>query len=165
MNASRLRPVLVGVCFAATLSSGPPGAAWAASAFAGFAGAWRGTGSIALGDGSREALRCKASYGIRGDGDALSLDVECASDSYRVHIVSDVTAQGRQFSGSWQETTRQAQGTVTGSIPQPGEMQASFVALGVEIQLAARTTGRRQAITLRSQGTDVKGVDLVLKRL
>ena len=44
-------------------------------------------------------------------------------------------------------------------------MQASFAAVGFGIELAARTRGRRQAITIRSQGTDIRGVDLVLERL
>ena len=132
--------------------------------FAGFGGRWEGRGTVSLTDGSREALRCKAVYGVGGDGNALSVDVNCASDSYRMHIVSSVVADRGRFSGSWQETTRQVQGSVTGLLPEPGVMQANFDALGGGIQLGARMDGRHQAITIKSQGTDIEGVDIILKR-
>ena len=136
----------------------------AASVFSGFEGAWRGRGNISLSDGSHEAIRCHGAYGLGGAGNALSVDVNCASDSYRIHIVANVVAQGNIFSGSWQETTRQLGGTVTGRIPTQGEMQASFEAMGGGLQLGARTNGRRQAITIQSQGSDIQGVSISLKR-
>lgn len=144
----------------------PAGTSSAASegVFADFGGNWRGRGTVSLTDGSHEAIRCRAAYGIRSDGDALSVDVNCASDSYRVHIVANVVAQGTSFSGTWQETTRQVGGNVTGSIPAAGEMQASFQAMGGGLQIGARANGRRQAVTIQSQGSDIQGVSITLKR-
>lgn len=141
-----------------------PVAASTAGSFESFAGHWQGGGTITLGDGSREAIRCKASYAAREDGDAMNIDVDCASDSYRVRILSQLVAQGDTFSGDWQEVTRQAQGSVTGLILGPGEMQADLRALGIEIRLSARATGDRQAIAIRVQGTDVQAVDIALRR-
>lgn len=119
---------------------------------------------MSLNDGSREILRCRASYGVRSSGDALSVDMNCKSDSYRVHIVANVVAQGTTLSGSWQETTRHVEGTVTGRIPMPGEMQASFEAMGGGLQLGARTNGSLQAITINSQGSAIQSISLLLKR-
>lgn len=136
----------------------------ASSVFSDFGGDWRGNGIISLTDGSQEKIRCRAGYGVRGDGNALSIDVNCASDSYRVHIVANAVAQGNTFSGTWQETTRQVSGDVTGRIPAAGEMQASFEVMGGGLQLSARTNGRRQDIVIQSQGTDIRGVTISLKR-
>lgn len=136
----------------------------AATVFDGFEGTWRGRGTVSLTDGSREAIRCRAVYGLRGDGNALSVDVNCASDSYRVHIVANAVAQGSALSGSWQETTRQIGGTLTGRVPAYGEMQASFETTGGGLQLGAHTDGRRQAITIEAQGSDIRSVDISLKR-
>lgn len=138
--------------------------ACALEGFARFAGDWRGTGFIMMEDGTREAIRCKAGYAVRPDGEALNIDMNCASDSYRVHILTQVIADGPEFSGSWQETTRQAQGTVTGRISVSGDLAANLHAMGVDIQLAAHTNGRQQAIKLRAQGTDVHNVTIDLHR-
>lgn len=138
--------------------------AFASDGFTRFAGSWRGGGSIMMDDGSHEAIRCKASYAVRPDGETLNIDMNCANDSFRVHILTQVAADGPDFSGSWQETTRQAQGTVTGHVSDSGEMAADLQAMGVAIQLVARTDGRQQAITLRAQGTDVRDVTIRLHR-
>lgn len=132
--------------------------------FAGFGGSWRGGGDVTLADGSREAIRCKAAYGVRGDGDALSVDIDCASDSYRVHIIANAVAQGDGFAGSWQETTRGIGGTVTGRVPASGEMRATFETMGGGFQLSARVGGRRQVVEITSQGSDIRAVGIVFTR-
>ena len=138
--------------------------ALALNTFAGFSGNWAGSGSVLMSDGSRESIRCRAEYIQSMHEDALRIHVTCASDSYRVNIVADVSARGETISGSWQETTRQIQGEVSGNIPRPGQMQASLASFGSGIQLDATATGKRQAITIRSQGTKVVGADITLAR-
>ena len=138
--------------------------ALAAGPFAGFAGEWSGSGDISMTDGSQEKIRCKASYSVGPSGEALNINVNCASDSYRVNIISNVVAQGTSFSGTWRETTRQADGTVTGRIPSPGELQASLDGTGFGIQLAATTNGKQQAVTIQAEGTDVKSVKISLRK-
>ena len=145
-----------------TLAAGP---AAAAGPFTGFAGSWTGGGSIAMTDGSREAIHCKARYKIGSDGQALGINVLCASDSYRVHILSHVAVQGGSFSGSWQETTRQISGNLTGQIPAPDTYQASLETLGGGLQPGARTNGKQQAITITSQGSDIAGADILLRKM
>ena len=102
----------------------PGTAAWAASPFQAFDGKWKGGGTVTA-DGNQERIRCTAHYKISGGGNALHINVNCASDSYRVTIVSSVVAKGSTFSGSWRETTRQLSGEVSGRIPEtehvPGE--------------------------------------------
>ena len=136
----------------------------AAGPFAGFAGEWTGGGDISMTDGSQEKIRCKASYSVGPSGAALNINVNCASDSYRVNIISNVVAEGTNFSGTWRETTRQADGKVTGRVPAPGELQASLDGTGFGIQLAATTNGKQQAVTIQAEGTDVKTVKISLHK-
>lgn len=147
---------------ATAMAAASPCPAAAGDAFSGFGGRWTGSGSVLMADGSREALRCRADNAASPD--ALHLDVLCASDSYRVDVVADVRARGNAFSGSWQETTRGIGGEVTGTVPRAGQMQASLHTLGGGMELGATTDGRRQAIALRSQGTEIEGAEIRLRR-
>ena len=147
-----------------TMTFGSIASAHAAGPLSGFAGRWSGGGEILMSGGNHEAIRCKAKYSTGGGADALHANVRCASDSYKVHLIVDVTAEGSNLSGTWEETTRQASGDVTGRIPAPGEIQASLGGLGFGIQLAATTNGRQQAITIQSQNTDVQSVRITLRK-
>ena len=136
-----------------------------AGPFAGFAGTWIGAGDVSLTDGSSERIRCKAVYSAGSGAAALNVHVTCASDSFKVDLLSDLEAEGRSFTGSWQETTRQAQGSVTGQIVAPGQIQANLAGAGFGIQLSASTNGAQQAVTIVSQGTDVRRVTIKLKKV
>lgn len=153
---------IVSICAIVVMGGAHP--ACASEGFTRFAGYWRGNGSIVMDDGSREPIRCKAVYAVRPDGEALNIDMNCASDSYSVHILTQVAADGSDFSGSWQETTRQAQGTVMGHISDSGDMSANLQTVGVSLKLAAHTYGARQSIIIRAQGTDVRNVSIDLHR-
>ena len=165
VNFGSARRVLTATMLAATIGA----AAWATPAAAGnlfssFTGDWTGSGQIVLSDGSQESIRCKASYTTSPSGDRLNIKVNCASDSTRVNIISNVVAQGSSFSGTWRETTRQAQGDVTGSVPVPGQYQATLSGTGFNIELSATAKGNQQAVVIKSQGTDVQSVRISLRR-
>ena len=72
-----------------------------------------------------------------------------------MNLVSNVVARGGALSGSWQETTREISGDVSGSVPEPNTLQASLQTMGGGLQLGARINGRRQVITITSQGSDI----------
>lgn len=80
--------LLLSVAASHAQSSGP---------FAGFDGAWTGTGTVSLSDGSTERIRCKADYKVAGTGLSLKQALHCASDSYKFDLTSDVTSQGEQI--------------------------------------------------------------------
>ena len=159
-----LRGAAAAVPMAILLASAGVVPAFAAGPFANFPGEWTGNGDITMSDGARERIKCKASYSVGPSGQALNINVNCASDSYRVNIISNVVAQGSNFSGTWRETTRQVSGDVTGSVPATGEFQASLSGTGFGIELAATSNGKVQAITINSQGTDVKSVKISLRK-
>jgi len=58
--------------------------------FAGMSGVWSGKGTISLEGGAREAIRCRATYAVRSDGNALEQTLRCASDSYKIELTSNV---------------------------------------------------------------------------
>ena len=115
-------------------------------------------------DGSHEPVRCKSSFKVASGSSELDTSVVCASDSYKFNLTSRVVAQGHSFSGSWQEETRQIQGDVQGQIPSPGTLQASLNTVGGGIQIGARADGKQMAITIQSQGTEVQGVSINLRK-
>ena len=83
-------------------------------AFAGMAGNWSGGGTITLDDGSSERVRCRASYAVRADGNAINQTLTCASDSFKFNLASNVIAQGKALSGTWSESIRNANGNLEG---------------------------------------------------
>src|SRR5436190_12903405 len=80
--------------------------------FAGMAGSWSGGGTITLDDGSRERIRCRASYQVAGANMTMSLT--CASDAYKFNLGANVVDQGGQVSGNWSEASRNIAGTLQG---------------------------------------------------
>src|SRR5579862_3133870 len=86
----------------------------AEGAFSRLAGSWIGSGTLVMPGGSREKIRCRATYVIAWRGDALNQALRCASDSYRVAINSSAIERGGQVSGSWAELTQGVTGTLTG---------------------------------------------------
>ena len=67
--------------------------------FAGMAGNWAGGGSVTLDDGSRERIRCRASYAVAGP--SMTMTLTCASDSYKFNLQANVVDQGGAVSGTW----------------------------------------------------------------
>ena len=129
--------------------------------FAKLAGAWTGTGQILVADGGRERIRCRATYKAEGTG--LSQVLRCASDSYRFDLTTNVTASGSTLSGHWSETSRNVNGTLGGKIS-GDEISALVEANGFAASLNMHTRGNKQIIAIRSQNTDLRGVDITLTR-
>jgi hypothetical protein len=129
--------------------------------FANLAGAWSGSGKILIKDGGSESIRCRATYTVAGAG--LNQVLRCASDSYRFDLTTNVTASGNNLSGSWSETSRNVNGTLGGKIS-GGEIEALVEANGFAASLSMKTSGNKQTIAIRSQNTDLRGVDITLTR-
>src|SRR6201989_895446 len=70
----------IGVALMVSVSAGN---AQSGGPFAGFDGAWSGTGTVALSDGTTERIRCKADYKVNGSGLGLKQSLHGASDSYK----------------------------------------------------------------------------------
>lgn len=113
--------------------------------FAGMAGTWSGGGSVTLDDGSRERIRCRATYRVGGVNMVMSLT--CASDAYKFNLQADVVAQGSAISGNWTEASRGINGSLHGR-GGGGNFQVAANAAGFNANLSMRTSGNRQSVSI-----------------
>src|SRR5687767_2911753 len=86
----------------------------AAAEFDHIAGNWQGRGTVDRSDGTKERLRCQASYSSAPA--TLKMNLKCASDSYNFELRSDIKNEAGQLSGSWSEMTRRLSGSLSGKI-------------------------------------------------
>ncbi len=134
----------------------------AQAAFAGLGGSWSGSGTISLSDGSKERLRCKATYQVTGGESRLRQSLRCASDSYRFDLNSDVVSEQGTIAGSWSETGRGIGGSLAGR-ERAGSITAVADAPGFPARLSVTTQGNRQTFSLSSEG-DIRNVSIIMTR-
>ncbi len=130
--------------------------------FSGLDGAWSGSGTVALSDGTTERIRCKAQYKVNGTGLGLKQSLKCASDSYKFDLTSDVTSQGDRISGNWSEASRNVFGNLQGTAG-GGQIQVFVEANGFAANLTVRTSGNRQTVQISSKG-EIRGVNITMVR-
>jgi hypothetical protein len=150
------------------LLCGPPAhaqiQATSSSPFAGFAGSWSGSGTVALSNGTTERLRCQATYAVASTGTNLRQNLRCASDSYTFELRTDINAEGGgRVGGIWAEATRNMQGTISGRVS-AGRIDAVAEGPGFSAGIAMAPQGARQAVSIRSQGTELSQVSVTMTR-
>jgi hypothetical protein len=145
---------------AALMLSASAGQAQSSGPFAGFDGAWSGTGTVSLSDGSTEHIRCKASYKVNGTGMGLKQKLDCASDSYKFDLTSDVTSNGERISGNWSEASRNIFGNLQGTAG-GGQIDVFVEANGFAATLVLRTSGNKQTVEISSKG-EIRGVNITM---
>ena len=131
--------------------------------FAGFAGTWSGSGTVALSNGTTERLRCQATYVVASAGTNLRQNLRCASDSYNFELRTDITAEGGRVAGLWTEITRNLQGRISGRVA-AGRIDAVAEGPGFSAGIAMAPQGTRQAVSIRSQGTELSQVSVIMTR-
>jgi len=145
---------------AALMLSVSAGQAQSSGPFAGFDGAWSGTGTVALSDGSTERIRCKADYKVNGTGMGLKQALHCASDSYKFDLTSDVTSNGDRISGNWSEASRNIFGNLQGTAGN-GTIEVFVEANGFAANLTLKTNGTKQTVQISSKG-EIRGVNITM---
>ncbi len=130
--------------------------------FSGLSGAWAGPGTISLSDGSREHLRCRATYRVNGPESGLQQTLRCASDSYRFDLSSDVVSQGGRISGTWSESNRNISGSLEGRAS-GGHILATVSAPGFSANLTLTTLGNHQSVSIVSRG-NIRNVSISMVR-
>ncbi|HZL29853.1 MAG TPA: hypothetical protein VFC54_02180 [Pseudolabrys sp.] len=131
---------------------GVSGSAFALEAgpFARLAGQWRGSGTIALVDGSQEPIKCRASYDVLDKQRRLQLNIRCASDSYNFDLRGSAMLDGRTVTGSWSETARNAAGKISGSA-RGDKIDVVANGPGFTADLTLLTRGDRQTVGIKSK--------------
>jgi hypothetical protein len=130
--------------------------------FAGFEGSWGGNGTVALSDGSIERIRCKADYKVNGNGLGLKQNLNCASDSYKFVLSSEVTSYGDRIAGNWSESSRNIFGNLQGTAG-GGQIDVFVEASGFAANLTLRTTGNKQTVQINSKG-EIRGVNITMAK-
>jgi hypothetical protein len=154
------RPVAAAVVASAALAVA--GYAHAAGAFAGLGGTWSGSGQIRLENGRSEAIRCSANYVPRSGGESMGLSLRCASASNRIELRASLSSSGSRVSGSWEERNFNAAGSVTG-VASGGSLRLQFSG-SISGSMLVTTNGASQSISVRTDGTALKGVNVSLRR-
>src|SRR5215472_3060354 len=128
-------------------ASSSPVHAQAGGPYAGMAGNWAGGGTVTLDDGSRERLRCRASYAVAGPN--MTMTLTCASDAYRFQLSANVVDQGGAVSGTWSESSRNIGGTLQGR-GGGGNFEVVASTGGFNASISLRTAGNKQSIGMRA---------------
>jgi len=131
--------------------------------FAGMSGSWSGSGSVTLASGATERIRCRATYEVTPSGNTFQQSLRCASDSYNFDLRSSVVRSGDTVSGTWSETSRNVTGGIAGRVS-GSQIQAMIQGPAFSASLTMATHGDRQTVSIRSQGTEVSAVSIVLRR-
>jgi hypothetical protein len=138
-----------------------PSASYAQSGpFAGLAGNWSGGGTVTLDDGSRERIRCRASYQVGGP--KMSMTLTCASDAYKFNLAANVVDEGGQVSGQWSESSRNVSGTLQGR-GGGGNFQVVASTAGFNANISLRTVGNKQSVTMRAD-SQFRGADISMSK-
>jgi hypothetical protein len=156
----------VGVVAAVCVSLASPAAAQSGGSsnpFADLAGTWTGSGTVTLASGATERLRCEAAYEVAPGGQSLRQDLRCRSDSYAFDLRTSVEYNGGSITGTWFEMTRSAQGSISGQASR-GQIQAVVRGPGFAASFALGVRGTQQSVSIRSQGTEVSQVVIVLRK-
>ncbi len=141
-----------------------PSAAQAQGAFAGFEGRWSGTGTITLASGNKERIRCRAIYAVTEAGRILTLDLRCASDSYKIELNTNLVNRGGNINGTFSETTRGVNGSVSGHTNGSSLINAVASSPNFTASFSVNTRGNSQAVSIRSPGSELSEVTITLRR-
>lgn len=141
-----------------------PAAAQAAeSPFTNLKGNWTGSGVITMAGGSKENIRCRATYNVDPAGLNLSIALRCASESYNFNLTSSLTHNGNSVTGIWNESTYAVGGTITGT-GTPGRIQVRAEGMVVNALLAVLTRDNRQSVSIHSPGSPLSEVAISMSR-
>lgn len=128
--------------------------------FAGMAGNWAGGGTVTLDDGSRERIRCRASYKVYGM--QMEMTLTCASDAYKFNLAANVVDGGGQVTGTWTESSRNVGGSLQGRGGH-GNFQVVASAAGFNANISLRTAGNKQTIAMRADA-QFRAADISLSK-
>jgi hypothetical protein len=132
--------------------------------FSALSGSWSGAGTIKKSNGASERIRCRSAFEPAGAAN-LSLRLRCASDSYNFDLSAGVAYQGGAISGSWQESTRNVGGGISGHSASEGrQVQAVAQTIGVTSNITLITRGNHQSVSIVTPGTEAPEITVSLEK-
>ena len=76
-------------------------------------GDWKGGGTVTPANGDPKKVACKVNYKVAGS--ALTQNLRCAGNDYKIDATLKLNDKGGKIRGSWNESTYDANGGVTGT--------------------------------------------------
>lgn len=131
--------------------------------FGSMAGFWIGPGRIEFDEGASEALVCKAYYTTTHQTNRLSIVLRCASPSQKIELRAQLAAQGSNLTGTWEERTFNASGTVTGEATDQ-QITLSIDGGGFTATMLVIQDEGQQSVSITTQGVGFKKVSVSLTR-
>src|SRR5215468_7151803 len=161
LNRAIVGAAVAGLLFA---SAGTREARSEAGPFSALQGSWSGAGTIKKSSGTSERIRCRSAFEPTGAAN-LSLRLRCASDSYNFDLTAGVAYQGGAISGSWQESTRNVGGGISGHSASEGrQVQAVAQTIGVTSNITLITRGNHQSVSIVTPGTEAPEITVSLEK-
>jgi len=154
------RPTFAAVAIFMTSVAASTAHAQSSGPYAGMAGKWAGGGTVTLDDGSNERIRCRAIYDVAGA--KMDMSLTCASDAYRFNLTASVVDQGGAIIGQWSETSRAITGSLSGR-GGGGNFQVTAITAGFNANIALRTTGNKQTVSIRADSV-FRGANISLSK-
>jgi hypothetical protein len=122
--------------------------------FGSLAGEWTGGGTITLGGGTRERIRCRADYNVSEGGSLADISLRCASDSYSFELRGRARYYPNgEVKGNWSERTRSMAGNLSGSA-KGGQFDVRVEGQTFAALLSLTTRGNQQSISIKTAGGD-----------
>lgn len=124
-------------------------------------GSWQGRGMVNRNDGTKERLRCQASYS--NNSPTINMMLICASDSYKFELQSNFKADAGKLSGTWSESTRRLGGVIAGNVD-GDTVRARVNSDTFSAFLNVRTVGAQQTVIIESPGSTISNVSISLRK-
>lgn len=90
------------------------------SAVQNLAGRWSGQGALETSAGTRETVKCVVTYEVKSGNSVINQNLRCASASYKIDALTQMTVAAGQLSGTWAESSFGTSGTVSGQVRSGG---------------------------------------------
>jgi hypothetical protein len=137
---------------------------WAALAdpIADLTGYWSGNGSVSLGNGKTERVKCSVIYKTDGTNQVRQT-MRCASADYSINALAELRINGGKVSGTWEERTYSAKGDVSGRVAGESfslQIQGGNFSAAMNVTIA----NCKQSLSITPQGLDVSKVSISLAK-
>jgi hypothetical protein len=140
--------------------------AWASETFPLYYGVWEGEGTIAWkSDGSKERMRCTATYGAGNAVDKLALKYDCKSDNYTISLDGTFEQDSKgNIKGQWSERSRNIGGTAIGQAKaERMRLRIESSAFGANLLMGVKAD--KQQLVIHSSGAGEEAdIDIALKK-
>ena len=135
--------------------------------FANLAGWWGGKGRLRFKDGKMEEVRCRATYFVEDDGDALRQNIRCASQSGKIELKSQVRHSNGVLSGEWREEMYNVSGTLDGGVTPAGfrvSVKSTTDTAAMTANMDIIVKERRQLVEIHFFSETLLGLTLLLEK-